>query len=117
MSAREMWTFIHFLPLMIGDLIPRSNKPWKLVCLLIQIVLPENNSEDIDNLKTLIKEHNALYIKLYGDLKPKHHFLVHYPSLIRKCGPPKFIWSFRFEAKHQSSKAYSSNTTSLHIIC
>lgn len=113
-----MWTFIHFLPLMIGDLIPRSNKPWKLVCLLIQIVLPENNSEDIDNLKTLIKEHNALYIKLYGDLKPKHHFLVHYPSLIRKCGPPKFIWSFRFEAnKHQSSKAYSSNTTSLHIIC
>lgn len=116
MSARESWSFIHFLPLFIGDLISPNSRPWKLICLLLEIIdlllLPEFSLNDVQKLKNVIQQHNQLYIQLYGDLKPKHHFLVHYPTLILKCGPPKFIWGFRFESKHRPSKIYSSNTTS-----
>lgn len=116
MSGRESWTFLHFLTLMIGDLVPKNNQPWKLLCLLIQVVdtllLPVFTVDEINLLRTIIREHNKLYIKLYGDLKPKHHFLVHYPTCILKCGPPRYLWSFRFEGKHQSSKRYSNNTSS-----
>ncbi|XP_050516038.1 uncharacterized protein LOC126890912 [Diabrotica virgifera virgifera] len=62
MSARECWTFIHFLPLMLGDLVPKCNRSWKLLCLLLEmldkILLPEFNAEDINALTTLIRQHN-----------------------------------------------------------
>lgn len=49
---------------------------------------------------------------VYGLLKPKAHFLVHYPNLIKKCGPPKYLWSLRFEAKHKDTKKYCNNINS-----
>lgn len=43
--------------------------------------------EDAELLKVLIAEHHAMYIELCGPLKPKHHFMVHYPTLLTKVGP------------------------------
>lgn len=37
-------------------------------------------------------------------LKPKHHFILHYPQLIRKFGPLRHLWTLRFESKHQYFK-------------
>lgn len=37
-------------------------------------------------------------------LKPKHHFLLHYPRHILNFGPPIRYWCFRFEAKHRFFK-------------
>lgn len=67
---------------------------------------------DLIRFENIIREHHLLYVKLYGFLKPKHHFLVHYPTAIKKCGPLKYLWCMRFEAKHKESKMYFNNITS-----
>lgn len=61
-----------------------------------------------DYLEILIEEHHNLYINLFGDLKPKHHFLVHYPNLMRKIGPLKYVSSMRYEARHRQLKINAS---------
>lgn len=116
MTARETWTFINFLPLLIGNKIPQNDKIWKIISLLIKIIdicLYTNFSKnDIDLLKCTIKKHHELYVKEIGLLKPKHHFLTHYATVIEKCGPLKYLWSLRFEAKHKILKKYSNVTFS-----
>jgi len=117
MSAREIMTFIHFFPLMIGDLIPENDEVWNFVIILLKIVellLSYKFTESsIIYLEQLIKDHNSLYSQLFNDrLKPKHHFLIHYPNIIRESGPPQNFWSFRFEGKHKEIKMYARSITS-----
>jgi len=113
MSASEMKSFLHFLPLMVGDLVPTDNVDWQLILILLKIVdllfKPELVSEDLSKLEECVKSHHVLYTQLYGALKPKHHFMVHYASAIKKCGPLKYLWSMRFESKLRESKLYTHN--------
>lgn len=54
------------------------------------------------NLKQLIKQHNFVYVTLFGDnLNPKHHFLNYYPipTIIQYSGLPRNYWCMRFEGK------------------
>lgn len=102
MSAREIMTFVHFFPLMVGDLIPENYEVWNFILILIKIVdllLSYNFTENsIKYLEQLIKEHNNLYCNLFSKtLKPKYHILIHYPNIIRQSGPPRYYWYFRFE--------------------
>lgn len=112
MSATEMWSFIHFLPLIIGDLVPPENQKWKLLTSLIEILdlvlLSKFSPIDLDLLNSSIKHHHKLYIELFGNLKPKHHFMVHYATCISNSGPLKYMWSLRFESKHKEVKKYAS---------
>lgn len=117
MTAREMLTFTLLLPLMIQDLVPRADKVWKfLLCLIdiLDIVLMPTISEiDITILKSLIRLHNEQYQEIFNEhLKPKYHFLIHYPTIIRNSGPLKHLWSMRFEAKHKIFKNFANNTSS-----
>lgn len=117
MSAREVMTFMHFFSLIIGDLIPESDEVWELFLLLLKItdiLLSYTFTENaISYLKQLISQHNLLYLTLFNDnLKPKHHFLVHYPTIIQNSGPPRHYWCFRFEGKHRELKMYARSTTS-----
>lgn len=117
MSAREMWTFCRFLPIIIGDLVPRKNKHWELLINLnkiIDITLKSNFQEtDLLTLENLISKHHDLYIQLFNaNLKPKFHFMIHYPYVMKMIGPLKHFWSFRFESKHKVLKSYCNNTTS-----
>lgn len=112
-----MWSFCHFLPLMIGDLIPDNNKHWTLLCLLVEImdeVLKiEFDETTLNRLQNTIEKHHSLYVQLFGNtLKPKHHFLTHYPSIIRQVGPLKHLWCFKFESKHRELKLYTNSITS-----
>lgn len=53
------------------------------------------NADAISYLKQLISTHNNQYNILFNDtLKPKHHFLVHYPTVIEYSGPPRLYWCF-----------------------
>jgi hypothetical protein len=38
MSAREVMTFIHFFPIMVGDLIPENDEVWNFILILIKII-------------------------------------------------------------------------------
>lgn len=37
-------------------------------------------------------------------LRPKHHYISHYPSLTLSFGPLKHLWMLRFESKHRYFK-------------
>lgn len=54
----------------------------------------------------LIIDHHMLLKELYPHQKliPKHHFMIHYPRIMRKIGPMFHFWSMRFEAKHRFFK-------------
>jgi len=117
MSAREVMTFIHFFPLMVGDLVPENDEVWSFFLILLKIVdillSYTFNADAISYLKQLISKHNNQYNLLFNDtLKPKHHFLIHYPTVIEYSGPPRLYWCFRFEGKHKEMKMYARSTTS-----
>ncbi|XP_063380452.1 uncharacterized protein LOC134675033 [Cydia fagiglandana] len=117
MSASEMMLFVHIFPLLVGDLIPEDDEVWQFFLTLLEII-DILLCRDIDNstllyLEALISEHHESYVKLFHDtLKPKHHFMVHYPHVIKQVGPLRLIWCMRFEAKHKQLKRTASLITS-----
>ena len=56
--------------------------------------------EYLDLRKIVFNNHPVL-----GRAKPKHHFITHYPTYIRKFGPPSSYWTGRYESKHRVAKA------------
>lgn len=117
MSASEMQTFVHVLPLIIGDLIPQNCEVCEFFSHLLKILyivtLSVLTPTDIENLRKFVKLHNEMYMSLFHDnLKPKFHFLTHYGTAIKKIGPLKYAWSFRFESKNREAKTYANVTNS-----
>lgn len=123
MSARQMMCFVHFFSLIIGDLIPENDEVWQFFLNFLEIIdilLGHQVTQQgtVPHLKTLISKHNSDYVLLFQDsLKPKHHLLTHYPSIILKSGPPRHFWCFRYEAKHKEFKMYARAITSRKNIC
>lgn len=122
MTAREMMTFIHIFPLIVGDLIPYDDEVWIFLLNLIQIIeillFSEIPHDLAQHLKSLIKAHHTDYIRLFNDtLKPKHHLMIHYDLIISKSGPPRNFWCFRYEAEHKKFKSYARATSSRKNIC
>ncbi|KAJ8671524.1 hypothetical protein QAD02_002783 [Eretmocerus hayati] len=115
--ASEMYYLVIHLPLMIGDLVPASDKAWQLFLLLRKIVcivfahsVTRENINSIGNLVTsYLKLYKALFKKTF---RPKHHILLHYKGLMLKYGPLKILSCFRYEAKHRQLKQCSEATTS-----
>lgn len=65
------------------------------------VVAPVHSDESLAFLESKIIER---YKELFPDIKllPKHHYLEHYPQMIRLFGPVVGQWTMRFEAKHSS---------------
>lgn len=103
------------LPLLLGDIVPPGHKHWSLLLMLLQIMnivfSPCLTSGLTVYLKHLIADHHKLFKYLYPhkNLIPKHHYMIHYPSSIRKIGPLLYMWSMRFEAKHKMFKDFFKN--------
>lgn len=106
MTAARMWCLLRFLPLLIGQKVPESEPAWCLLLMLKEIVdivlAPKVNLLYVSYLSDLIRDHHKLFKEIFPTvkLKPKFHFLVHYPQLILEFGPLTNSWSMRFEAKH-----------------
>jgi len=117
MSSREMQSFVHFFPLLVGHLVPENDQYWLFLINFVELIdlllLSKFNDSDISKLNTCIAYHNYKYVELFNDtLKPKHHLLTHYCNIIRKSGPLKFLWSYPFESKHKQLKSYCKNINS-----
>ncbi|KAK0151756.1 hypothetical protein N1851_006856 [Merluccius polli] len=56
----------------------------------------------IQFLQTKIQDHRRLLQEVFPDftLRPKHHYIEHYPDLICCFGPLVHLWTMRFEGKH-----------------
>lgn len=118
MTAAEMKAFCYNFTLILGPFILDSNDSvWTFCKTLVEISdllnLTAFSEVNLPALESKIKLHHQLYQQLFHDsLKPKHHFLVHYPEIIKKCGPVGGMSCFRNEAKHQKFKEYAHVTKS-----
>lgn len=116
-NAAEMWCLMRVLPLMVGDLIPENDDHWELLLSLCEIMAivfaPAITSEATYYLQHLIADHLELFKELFPEarVRPKQHFLTHYPRCIRLVGPLVRFWTMRFEAKHNFFRRLS------HIVC
>lgn len=116
-SASEMYSLVIYFGLIIGDLVPEDDEIWNFYLLLYELLEISFGHLFNDNvilyLRQVIKEHNILYMDLFKQhLKPKYHFLIHYPTIITLLGPPRYYSAIRFEAFHKISKIAAHNVTS-----
>lgn len=118
-----IYEFLPFRPryagLMFGEMIPEDNPYWHLyieIRDITSLLLCKHFPTAWCNLlKVLISEHHQLFVDLFHlPLKPKQHFMTHYPTIIKKIGPLNNIWCIRFESKHRESKL-SSNVAAYKI--
>ena len=75
----------------------------EIVELVVSPVIDESQTACLNGL---IQEYLEDRRKLFPleSLKPKHHFLSHYPWLILMFGPLIRLWTLRFESKHSYFK-------------
>jgi hypothetical protein len=118
MKAVQYQALLKYLPLALGCKINPNNKHWKFLLhlsLLIDLIFaPRFTHGVIAYLKEVISDHSSRFIKLYGDqakLRPKHHLLVHMPSIILKSGPLIGLSCMRYELKNSFFRRCA------HVVC
>lgn len=128
LKAAQTWCLIRHTPLIFKSIFERNDDAelknvCQLVVLLNQIMniifAPTITEEMIQNLEILIEVHHKLYLLCNAEkgLKPKHHFMIHYPNIIRKMGPLILLWCMRFEGKHLPFKKLAQCTQNFVNIC
>ncbi|KAJ8043354.1 hypothetical protein HOLleu_10405 [Holothuria leucospilota] len=80
-----------------------------LICLrrIVEIICaPQISHKMVAYLSFLLDEYIHLRTECFPDmpLRPKHHFVMHYPSLILAFGPLMKLCTLRFESKHSYFK-------------
>ncbi|XP_028395767.1 uncharacterized protein LOC114519789 [Dendronephthya gigantea] len=110
-TASQTWCLCRFLPNMIGDKVDSNLEYWQCFLKLWNIVqicvAPAITQVDVACLKVIISEHHVMFKRLYphASIIPKMHYLIHVPDEILRFGPPRNIWTMRFEAKHSFLKS------------
>ena len=107
-NATQNWCFLRLLPLFVGDRIknPLEDEVWQLSLQLREVVAiitaPKIHANQVANLKFLLEQCIHLRATLFPSkpLKPKYHYLLHYPELILHFGPLIRLWTLGFESKH-----------------
>lgn len=109
--AAQNWCLGRFLPLILSDVISSEEckTEWELVTSVLDIMdivfSPKVSVKSVENLENLAKRYLHIKLNVYKeDLIPKDHFVIHWPTIIKKMGPLYFIWCMRFEGKHSYFK-------------
>jgi len=103
--AVQNWCLLRNLPFIIFDKI-KNHHVWNFFLILQEIVelvcSPKITERQLWHLEDIIKEYFKQRIKFFPGvpLRPKHHFMQHYPWLIRQFGPLLLVWTMRGESKH-----------------
>lgn len=105
-NASQSYCLMVNLPFIFYDLKQELARIWIYVESLLKImqILFSNSIQetDLDELQKQVQVHLSSYRDIFkSNLKPKHHFLTHYPTVIKKSGPVKNFWMMRMEAKHK----------------
>lgn len=106
-SARQMYCLIIHLPFILFSHKKKIGKYWHAMQNLLQIMQIVYSVKigecDIEKLQVVIEEYlTFLTNTLKVNLTPKHHFLCHYPGVIRKLGPLIYLSTMRYESKHKT---------------
>lgn len=123
-QATQNWCLIRLLPIILFDVIRyEEDKVWQLFLLLHDIVeivcAPKIKDSDIAYLAVLIDEYLEDRLSCFPNekLRPKHHFLKHYPKLILQFGPLIRLWTLRFESKHCYFKRCVKSAQNFKNVC
>ena len=83
------------------------------------VCAPQITKADVAFLNVLIEEYLEGRNTLFSNTKmrPKHHYLRHYPSLIMHFGPLVRLWTMRFESKHSYFKRCICNSPNFKNVC
>ena len=120
MKAMQYWTLLKYLPLALGGFVAPDNKHWLFLLHLSHLVdlifTPRFTQSMTTYMRSVIEDHLTMFVDNYGNngtvkLRPKHHFLVHLPSIVLKCGPLVGMSCLRYELKNSFFKR------SAHIVC
>ena len=94
MKAVQMWALLRYLPLVIGHAVPEDDIHWLFLldlCVIVDLVFAQCFTLGmISYLHECISDHLSDFKSLFGEvakLRPKHHLLVHFPSIVLKNGP------------------------------
>ncbi|XP_028332484.1 uncharacterized protein LOC114481687 [Gouania willdenowi] len=115
-NAHENWSLLRFLPFFIGQRVPLDEPAWQVILDLKDLVelavAPEHTTQSIAFLEAKICDHRYRLKEVFPAMKllPKHHFVEHYPQMIRFFGPLVGLWTLRFEAKHSFFKKVVRHT-------
>lgn len=109
-NGHENWALLRLLPLIIGHKVPEGDSAWNILLLLKDIVelavATKHTEESVHFLDCKVTEHRDLLQTTFPDfrLRPKHHYIKHYPEMIKAFGPISDVWIMRFEGKHKFFK-------------
>lgn len=102
--------------------VPQDNV-WQVILQLKDIVdlicAQQISKAQVAYLDALIQEYLETRKALFPgiNLRPKHHYLRHYPGLILKFGPLIRLWTMRFESKHSYFKRCTRHLKNLKNLC
>ena len=115
-----MWNLIRLAPLMLGEYVEIDNEFWNLLVLFCQLTerlcALEFSNSDLVYLDESLHSFFSKYMSKFPDviIKPKAHFIQHYPQMISRFGP--LVKTLRFESKHSFFKsALASNKNRKNI--
>ena len=119
MKAVQYFAFLKYLPLAIGKFVSEDNAHWQFLLHLshlVDLIFARHFTRDmVLHLKDVIEDHLFTFVELYScysvKLKPKHHLLVHLPSIILKNGPLIGMSCMKYELKNSFFKRCA------HVVC
>lgn len=106
-SASQSFCLFTNIAFILIDYREQLKAVWTPIETLLQIVQILYSREipqcEVDRLEQLISHHMESFKGIIkAKFIPKYHFLLHYPNVIRKMGPPTSMWMMRYEAKHKT---------------
>lgn len=114
-SAWQILTLLRLFPFFTGPNIDTNDEVWYSLLKLTEIVeivcAPQIHKSYVPYLEDIINEYLGLRKKLFPsvNLRPKHHYLTHYPEIILQLGPLRKLFTLRFESKHTFFKRVMRN--------
>lgn len=122
-SMSESWLLLRLLPLLLGDFVCDGNPQYGILvelCRLVERIFAcKFTRDDVFYLRWLVttwlKEFKEIFPSF--SLKPKFHFLVHYPTAVLRFGPPRCYWTIRHEGKHSLLKRAVAQSKNRINVC
>ena len=117
LTANECLCLFRNLSYVVWDCVQENDKLWELLMQLQEITdivfAPKITEHLLQYFSELYENHLRLFKKMYPQLsiKPKQHYLIHFPASVRKNGPPTFSSCFKYELRNSYFKRIC------HITC
>ena len=122
--AVQNWVFLRFFSLFVANYVKDvDNEFWQMYLNLKHIdeILCSTSiaMSEIAYVNVCIESYLYDRMRLFPQtaLKPKHHYLVHYPELTLAFGPLIHLWTIRFESKHTYFKKCARQLHNFKHLC